>query len=76
MNEPLTVTLAELLVLVDALEASLHYRDLLDVFKFDERTRDRVLRELTERMHAREILVEIPPERKTLEGLYPVGDEG
>lgn len=75
MSNQLTITLAELLVLVDALEASLHYRDLLDVFKFDERTRDRVLRELTARMHAWEVPVEIPPERKTLDGLYPVGDE-
>ncbi len=72
----LQITLAELLVLVDALEASLHYRDLLEVFKFDAETRDRVLAALTQRMHATAVPVEPEAEaRKAFSGLYPVGEE-
>lgn len=56
-SQPMSVTLAELQVLIDALEASLHYKDLLNVFKFDAETRDRVLASLTQRMHATEVPV-------------------
>lgn len=72
----LQITLAELLVLVDALEASLHYKDLLEAYKFDAATRDRVLAALTQRMHATAVPVKNEePARKAFDGLYPVGDE-
>lgn len=72
----LQITLAELLVLVDALEASLHYKDLLGVYKFNAETRDRVLATLTQRMHATAVPVQDgDPARKAFDGLYPVGDE-
>jgi hypothetical protein len=72
----LQITLAELLVLVDALEASLHYKDLLEAYKFDAATRDRVLAALTQRMHATAVPVQNEsPARKAFDGLYPVGDE-
>jgi hypothetical protein len=70
------ITLAELVVLVDALEASLHYRDLLGAFKFDAETRDRVLADLTKRMHATVVPVEPEVEaRKAFADLYPDGGE-
>ena len=82
----LQITLAELLVLIDALEGSLHYKDLLGVYKFDIETRDKVLAALTQRMHARAVPV-VPVDleaearkaeseaRRAFSGLYPVGDE-